>query len=156
MELRDPSLSSSLDWHARWPAIATWMLVNRRACVVVWWALNLRLTEILEAIGYCCASCNLADLTSVSISRLGRFEYLRGRGVGCRDEKMVENKASLAMYNSFITKWWTPELWSPQNFDDCVTEGIQMTQNFGNRLYLRHQLKFVNDRTYSTASFEWR
>jgi hypothetical protein len=80
------------------------MLVPRCACVVVLWALNLRLTEILEAIGYCCASRSHIDVTSVSISRLGRFEYLEGRGVGFRDKKMEENGASFVMYNTFKTK----------------------------------------------------
>ena len=68
-------------------------------------AVNLRLKEILEVIGYCCASLNLTDVTTISSSRLGQFEYLKGRGVGCRDEKMMENRVSLAVYNSFINKW---------------------------------------------------
>lgn len=104
MELRDPPLSSlfgltcTVTGHSDVDAGEKAHLLRRLM------ALNLRLTEILAAIGYCCASCNLTDVTSVSISRLGRFEYLERRGVGCRDEKMVENRASFATYSSLITK----------------------------------------------------
>jgi hypothetical protein len=56
--------------------MAAGMLVTQRACVAVLGSLNLLLKEIPAAIGHRC----VRTLPTVSILRLGRFEYLRKSG----------------------------------------------------------------------------
>lgn len=64
--------------------MAAGMLVTQYACVALLGLLNLLLKEIPAAIGQRCAR----TLPTVSILRLGRFEYLRKSGRNVRDETM--------------------------------------------------------------------